>query len=234
MWAHEVKWDGYRGQAHLKDGKIQFFTRAGNDWSQQFITASQAVARLRASSAILDGEIVALRGGLSDFHELRHQLGEALPDIVYEYFSLWRSGSNAAAAASDSVCPSPRGLGAQGPADGSDPRQPERQSGTKRGAPIDPQGYDAGKKVTGRKRHILVDTLGLLLNVVVHRASVQDRDGTRRLLRDAAHRFPSITKIFADAGYQGPKTSSSSCPSAGSWSVPSLDQREEKMTNYPY
>ena len=143
-------------------------------------------------------------------------------------------GSNAAAAASDSVCPSPRGLGAQGPADGSDPRQPERQSGTKRGAPIDPQGYDAGKKVTGRKRHILVDTLGLLLNVVVHRASVQDRDGTRRLLRDAAHRFPSITKIFADAGYQGPKTSSSSCPSAGSWSVPSLDQREEKMTNYPY
>ena len=70
--------------------------------------------------------------------------------------------------------------------------------------PIDPQGYDAGKKVTGRKRHILV-TLGLLLNVVVHRASVQDRDGTRRLLRDAARRFPSIIKIFADAGYQGPK-----------------------------
>jgi transposase len=45
----------------------------------------------------------------------------------------------------------------------------------------------------------------MLLNVVVHRASLQDRDGARRLLRDAARRFPSITKIFADAGYQGPR-----------------------------
>jgi hypothetical protein len=44
---------------------------------------------------------------------------------------------------------------------------------------IDPSGYDAGKKVTGRKRHILVDTLGLLLNIVVHPANVQDRDGAR-------------------------------------------------------
>lgn len=75
----------------------------------------------------------------------------------------------------------------------------------KKGASIDPQGYDAGKKVTGRKRHILVDTLGLLLNVVVHRANIQDRDGTRRLLRDASRRFPSIAKIFADPGYQGPR-----------------------------
>ena len=45
----------------------------------------------------------------------------------------------------------------------------------KRGAWLDPSGYDAGKKIKGRKRHILVDTLGLLLNVVVHPADVQDR-----------------------------------------------------------
>jgi transposase len=44
-----------------------------------------------------------------------------------------------------------------------------------------------------------------LLNVVVHRADCQDRDGTRRLLRNARRRFPSIAKIFADAGYQGPR-----------------------------
>jgi len=44
-----------------------------------------------------------------------------------------------------------------------------------------------------------------LLNVVVHRANLQDRDGTRRLLRDAKRRFPSIIKLFADAGYQGPR-----------------------------
>ena len=45
-----------------------------------------------------------------------------------------------------------------------------------------PRGYDAGKKVGGRKRHMLVDTLGLILNVVVHPASVQDRDGAQLLL----------------------------------------------------
>src|SRR5262245_18430432 len=52
----------------------------------------------------------------------------------------------------------------------------------KRGASLDPQGFDAAQKVTGRKRHILVDTLGLLLNVVVHPADVQDRDGAGLVL----------------------------------------------------
>ncbi|MGA8689992.1 MAG: IS5 family transposase [Methyloceanibacter sp.] len=75
-----------------------------------------------------------------------------------------------------------------------------------KGAPaLDPQGFDAGKKVTGRKRHILVDTLGLLLSVVVHPADVQDRDGAGELLRMARRSFPFIERIFADAGYQGLK-----------------------------
>ena len=68
-----------------------------------------------------------------------------------------------------------------------------------------PQGFDAGKKVKGRKRHILVDTLGFLLSVVVHPAEVQDRDGARQVLRTARRLFPFIDRIFADAGYQGPK-----------------------------
>ena len=87
-----------------------------------------------------------------------------------------------------------------------DHRQPERQGGAKRGASLDPQGYDAGKKVTGRKRHILVDTLGLLLNVVVHPANIQDRDGVALVLDRRTRRlFPFIERIFADGGYQGPK-----------------------------
>ena len=73
----------------------------------------------------------------------------------------------------------------------------------KGGASLDPQGFDAGKKVTGRKRHILVDTLGLLLSVIVHPADVQDRDGARELLRTARRSFPFIETIFADGGYQG-------------------------------
>ena len=131
--------------------------------------------------------------------------GPATQDHGLRLFFVVAVGPNASAIASSIVCPGARGLGTQGLPDGGDPRQPERQSGAKRGASIDLQGYDAGKKVTGRKRHILVDTLGLLLNVVVHRGDVQDRDGIRRLLRDAGRRFPSIAKLFADAAYQGPR-----------------------------
>ena len=57
----------------------------------------------------------------------------------------------------------------------------------------------------GRKRHILTDTLGLLLAVTVHPASVQDRDGAESLLREARRSFPFIKRIIADAGYQGRK-----------------------------
>ena len=70
---------------------------------------------------------------------------------------------------------------------------------------LDPSGYDAGKKVKGRKRHILVDTLGLLLSVVVHPADIQDRDGAYEVLRQARRLFPFIERIFADGGYRGEK-----------------------------
>ncbi len=68
-------------------------------------------------------------------------------------------------------------------------RKPRRV--LKKGALARSSGYDAGKKVKGRKRHILVDTLGLLLNVVVHPADVQDRDGALLLLRRARRRSRS-------------------------------------------
>src|SRR6266404_3057014 len=57
---------------------------------------------------------------------------------------------------------------------------------------------------TGRKRHIMVDTLGLMLGIVVHPANVQDRDGAEALLRQTRRSFPFIEVIFADGGYQGP------------------------------
>lgn len=65
------------------------------------------------------------------------------------------------------------------------------------------RGYDAGKKIKGRKRHIAVDTLGLLLVVVVHSADLQDRVGARALLA-ALHRDSHVlAKIYADGGYTG-------------------------------
>jgi putative transposase len=69
---------------------------------------------------------------------------------------------------------------------------PKAATQRKKGLCTWPQGFDAGKKVTGRKRHILVDTLGLLLGVSVHAADIQDRDGTHDLLRQARRRFPFI------------------------------------------
>ena len=59
----------------------------------------------------------------------------------------------------------------------------------------------------GRKRHILTDTLGLLLAVSVHPANVQDRDGAEALLREARRSFPFLERIIADAGYQGRRVS---------------------------
>jgi transposase len=65
------------------------------------------------------------------------------------------------------------------------------------------QGYDAGKKVKGRKRHLVVDTLGLLLAVSVTAASVQDRDGAHPVVESAVTKYPSIQTLFADSGYAG-------------------------------
>lgn len=65
------------------------------------------------------------------------------------------------------------------------------------------RGYDAGKKVTGRKRHILVDTMGLLLAVVVHPANIQDRDGAKLVFQKAFGRFRRLQRIWADGGYAG-------------------------------
>ena len=65
------------------------------------------------------------------------------------------------------------------------------------------RGYDAGKKVKGRKRHILVDTLGLLLTVKVLTADIQDRDGAKQLLSAIKDQMPRLFLIWADGGYRG-------------------------------
>lgn len=65
------------------------------------------------------------------------------------------------------------------------------------------RGYDAGKKVNGRKRHIAVDTGGLLLAVVVTIAGIQDRDAAYRLLTQLRGRFSTVSLVWADGGYAG-------------------------------
>ncbi|KIQ66238.1 transposase [Kitasatospora griseola] len=68
-------------------------------------------------------------------------------------------------------------------------------------APADSQGWDGGKKVKGRKRHIATDTLGLLLVLIVTAAGVQDSAGGKQVLDALADRWPTVTKAWVDAGY---------------------------------
>jgi transposase len=65
------------------------------------------------------------------------------------------------------------------------------------------RGYDAGKKIRGRKRHLVVDTLGLLLGVVVTAASVSDRAGALEVLPPILRSQPRLEVLWADAGYAG-------------------------------
>ena len=90
----------------------------------------------------------------------------------------------------------PRGTRTRGQSDRLRDRQPERKKRGKRGACIDPPGYDAGKKIKGIKRHILVDTVGLLLHAVVHPADIQDRDGGVLLLSTLFGMYPFLAKLW--------------------------------------
>nr|WP_295744827.1 IS5 family transposase [uncultured Acidocella sp.] len=68
-----------------------------------------------------------------------------------------------------------------------------------------PRGFDAGKKIKGRKRHIVTDTLGNLVGLVIHPANVQDRDGAPGVLKSIRKKYPLLKHVFADGGYAGPK-----------------------------
>jgi hypothetical protein len=108
------------------------------------------------------------------------------------------------------------------------------------------RGYDAGKNVNGRRRHIVVDTTGLLLVVLVTGASRQDRDAARLLLWTVRVRFPSIRRLWCDGGYSGhlvdwakttlawPSTSSANSPGkSASRSCQTLGGRTDVRVDQP-
>ncbi len=68
-----------------------------------------------------------------------------------------------------------------------------------------PCGYDAGKKIKGRKRHIITDTEGNMLHGATHTANIQDRDGAPATIAAACDSFPTLAHLFADGGYAGNK-----------------------------
>lgn len=81
-----------------------------------------------------------------------------------------------------------------------------------------PRGYDAGKKVKGRKRHIVTDTAGHLVGLIVHIASIQDRDGAVAVLASIRRLYPWLRHVFADGGYAGDKLRDA-LSALGRWTV---------------
>jgi len=81
-----------------------------------------------------------------------------------------------------------------------------------------PRGFDAGKRINGRKRHIVTDTNGLLLAVHVHPANVQDCHGAVPLLKQLRRRFPKLRHVFADRVYRG-KQLLNALSDSGAWSI---------------
>ena|SRR5215207_9008641 len=79
----------------------------------------------------------------------------------------------------------------------------DSQSAKTTGVGGEARGYDGGKKVRGRKRHLLVDTEGLVLKAKVHSAKVPDQDGIKLLLETTHDRLPGLSHLWVDAGYQG-------------------------------
>ena len=80
------------------------------------------------------------------------------------------------------------------------------------------RGYDAGKKVKGRKRHIITDTNGFLVHAIVHAADIQDRDGAPLVLADIRSSFPWLRHVFADGGYAGKKLKAA-LAKIGEWTI---------------
>ena len=80
------------------------------------------------------------------------------------------------------------------------------------------RGYDAGKKIKGRKRHIITDTLGLMVGLVVHGADIQDRDGAVEVLKSIRQRYPWLRHVFADGGYGGAKLKNA-LRKLGAWTI---------------
>ena len=88
-WLTEVKFDGWRCQIHIENGKVRVFTRRGHDWTDKLKPIADAAAKLDASAAIIDGELVhPHESGRSDFAALQSSVRSATGELIFMAFDL--------------------------------------------------------------------------------------------------------------------------------------------------
>lgn len=87
------------------------------------------------------------------------------------------------------------------------------------------RGYDVGKKTNGRKRHIVVDTIGLLFGLVIHAAVIQDRNDPPAVLASIRKSYPWLHHVFADGGYSRPKLRRA-LDKIGTWTIETIKRSD--------
>ena len=92
QWLHEIKYDGYRVQVHINRGKRKVYTRNGLDWTKRFLTIAGAFDV--TGQAVIDGEVVVVHEGRTNFSELQAELAAGRQDrlVFYAFDLLWRDG----------------------------------------------------------------------------------------------------------------------------------------------
>src|SRR5258707_1221390 len=95
-WIHEIKFDGYRVQVHLRDAVVKVFTRRGNDWTNRFRKIASDAWHINAGSAIIDGEVVVpAADGTTDFSVLQNELkGRSNKIVLVAFDLLYLNGSD--------------------------------------------------------------------------------------------------------------------------------------------